>query len=125
MLLNHFYKIILIENADAQKHCVSIEINKNHEIFNGHFPNNPVIPGVCMLQIIKELTEKITNNSLVLQKLVSVKFLSLMNPMVNSNLMLDLDFIITEDNLIKVKSTTIFNETPSLKMSGVYKIGIE
>jgi 3-hydroxyacyl-[acyl-carrier-protein] dehydratase len=75
-----------------------------------------------MLQIIKELTEKIINEKLFLQKLVSVKFLTLMNPLVNSNLVLDLDISIIDDGLVKVKNTTIFNEIQALKMSGVYKI---
>lgn len=122
MLLKDFYTIISIETTDVQKHQVSIVINKNHEIFKGHFPETPVVPGVCMLQIIKELAENITNQKLVLQKLVNVKFLTLMNPEVNSNLVLELEIITTDDSLIKVKYTTIFNETIALKMSAIYNI---
>lgn len=122
MLLKDFYNIISIENIDIQKNRVSIVINKNHEIFKGHFPETPVLPGVCTLQIIKELAENITNQKLVLQKLVNVKFLTLMNPEVNSNLVLELEIITTDDSLIKVKNTTIFNETIALKMSAIYNI---
>ena len=122
MVLKDFYTVTSIESKDAQKHQVSIVINKNHEIFKGHFPETPVIPGVCMLQIIKEITEEITNQKLVLQKLVNVKFLTLMNPEVNTNLVVDFEIIPTDDALIKVKSNTIFNENIALKMSGVYKI---
>ena len=117
MLLKNFYSIVSIENTDTEKHQVSIAINKNHEIYKGHFPETPVIPGVCMLQIIKEITEKITT-----QKLVNVKFLTLMNPEVNTNLVLDLEITATEDELIKVKSNTFFNENIALKMSAVYTI---
>ena len=122
MLLKNFYSIVSIENTDTEKHQVSIAIDKNHEIYKGHFPETPVIPGVCMLQIIKEITEKITTQKLVLQKLVNVKFLTLMNPEVNTNLVLDLEITATEDELIKVKSNTFFNENIALKMSAVYTI---
>lgn len=122
MLLKDFYKIISIEKAAAQKHRVTVEINKNHEVFIGHFPDNPIVPGVCMLQIMKELTEKVTNKSLVLQKLTSVKFLTLMNPNLNSLLILEFDILTTTDSIIKVKNTAIFNETIEIKMSGEYKI---
>ena len=33
----------------------SIVINKDHDIFNGHFPSNPVTPGVMQMEIVKEL----------------------------------------------------------------------
>ena len=122
MLLKDFYNIISIENIDSQKHRISISINKNHEIFKGHFPETPVIPGVCMLQIIKEIAEGITKQKLNLQKLVNVKFLTLMNPTLNSNLVLDLEIIPTDDTLVKVKSNSIFDEKIALKMSGVYSI---
>ena len=120
MLLKDFYNIIPIANSDTPKYRVSITINKAHDMFNGHFPETPVIPGVSMLQIIKELAEIITNQKLVLQKLVNVKFLTLMNPEVNSNLVLDLEILNTDDALVKVKNNTIFNESIALKMSAVY-----
>lgn len=122
MLLKDFYKINSIERTDTQKHRISISINKNHQIFKGHFPGTPVIPGVCMLQIIKEIIEVIIKEKLILQKLVNVKFLTLMNPEVNSNLVLDFEISNTEDSLIKVKSNTIIDEKIALKMSSVYKI---
>ena len=106
MLLKDFYNIISIENSDTQKYRVSITINNEHDIFKGHFPETPVIPGVSMLQIIKELAEIITNQKFVLQKLVSVKFVALMNPDVNSNLVLDLEILNTDDALVKVKNNS-------------------
>lgn len=101
MLLKDFYKLILLKNIDTQKHQVSIVIHKNHEIFKGHFPGNTRNSRACMLQIIKETAEEITNQTLNLQKLINVKFLTLMNPKVNSNLVLDFDITTTEEDMIK------------------------
>ena len=30
---------------------VWVEIDPTHPIFEGHFPDQPVLPGVCMVQI--------------------------------------------------------------------------
>jgi len=57
MLIKNLYKIESFHYKNQQLKA-EIFINKEHEIFKGHFPNNPVMPGVCMIQIIKELTEK-------------------------------------------------------------------
>jgi 3-hydroxyacyl-[acyl-carrier-protein] dehydratase len=74
-----------------------------------------------MMQIIKELTEQITNTTLVMQSLSNVKFMALINPFVTPELRLELNITTTEDDLIKVKNTTCFGETVALKLGSVYK----
>ena len=121
MLLKDFYKIISIENTAENKYLVLILINENHDVFKGHFPDNPIMPGVCMMQIIKELTEQISESSLFMQSLSNAKFMALINPDKTPELRLELDVTITDEDLVKVKNATFFNETLALKLSGVYK----
>nr|WP_294785722.1 3-hydroxyacyl-ACP dehydratase [uncultured Flavobacterium sp.] len=121
MILKDFYKILSEEKVSDSKYNVTILVNEKHEVFKGHFPGNPIMPGVCMIQIIKELTESITKSSLMIQSLANVKFMALINPEVNPELRLELDITTTEDDLVKVKNTTYFNDTTALKLSNVYK----
>lgn len=121
MVLKDFYKVLSEEKTTDSKYSITILVNEKHEIFKGHFPGNPIMPGVCMIQIIKELTEKITESTLMIQTLANVKFMALINPENNPELRLELDITTTEDNLVKVKNTTYFNETVALKLSNVYK----
>jgi 3-hydroxyacyl-[acyl-carrier-protein] dehydratase len=121
MVLKDFYKILSEEKTSDSKYIIAILVNEKHDIFKGHFPGNPIMPGVCMIQIIKELTEKITQQTLMIQTLANVKFMALINPENTPELRLELDITITEDNLIKVKNTTYFNDTVALKLSNVYK----
>jgi len=121
MVLKDFYKILSEEKTSDSKYIITILVNEKHEIFKGHFPGNPIMPGVCMIQIIKELTEKITQETLMIQTLANVKFMALINPENNPELRLELDIILTDDHLVKVKNTTYFNETVALKLSNVYK----
>lgn len=121
MVLKDFYKVLSKEKTTDSKYSITILVNEEHEIFKGHFPGNPIMPGVCMIQIIKELTEKITESTLMIQTLANVKFMALINPEKNPELRLELDITMTEDNLVKVKNTTYFNETVALKLSNVYK----
>ena len=121
MVLKDFYKVLSEEKTSDSKYTITILVNEKHEVFKGHFPGNPIMPGVCMIQIIKELTEKITQETLMIQTLANVKFMALINPEKNPELRLELDITTTEDNLVKVKNTTYFNETIALKLSNVYK----
>jgi len=121
MLLKDFYKIISIETTAENKHLVQIYIKAEHEVFKGHFPGNPIMPGVCMMQIIKELTEQITASSLFMQSLSNVKFMALINPFSNPELRLELDILVTDTDLVKVKNVTYFDDTLALKLSSVYR----
>ena len=121
MLLQDFYTIQSIVKNDDHNYVVVIFTNENHEVFKGHFPGNPIMPGVCMMQIIKELTEQITNTTLVMQSLSNVKFMALINSFVTPELRLELNITTTEDDLVKVKNTTYFDETVALKLGSVYK----
>ena len=121
MVLKDFYKILSEEKISDSKYSITILVNEKHDVFKGHFPGNPIMPGVCMIQIIKELTEKITESTLMIQTLSNVKFMALINPEATPELRLELDIVTTEDDLVKVKNTTYFNDTVALKLSNVYK----
>jgi 3-hydroxyacyl-[acyl-carrier-protein] dehydratase len=120
MLLKDFYKInslTVAENLATAK----ITINKDHEVFKVHFPGNPVTPGVCMMQIIKELTEQIVDKKLFMESSSNVKFMAIINPEKTPDLVLELDITETE-NGYKVKNTTTFDETLALKLTNNYII---
>jgi 3-hydroxyacyl-[acyl-carrier-protein] dehydratase len=121
MLLKDFYTINTLEKKDGHKYEAVLLINEKHDVFKGHFPGNPIMPGVCMMQIIKELTEKITQQTLMMQSLTNVKFMALINPEATPELKLELDIQETDEGTIKVKNTTTFHDTVALKLSSTYK----
>ncbi|PJR04834.1 3-hydroxyacyl-ACP dehydratase [Avrilella dinanensis] len=121
MLLQDFYKVNSLEKVSDQSYQVDLTLNARHEVFKGHFPGNPVTPGVGMMQIIKELTEEITGKKLFLTNASNVKFMALINPEVTPDLKLELDMTLT-DNEVKVKNITSFGETTALKLTNTYKI---
>ena len=79
MLLNSFYTLIHL-NRDTNGLQATLQIDAGHDIFKGHFPNQPVVPGVCMIQIVKELMEQATGTPLVFRNGHQVKFLQLLVP---------------------------------------------
>lgn len=120
MLVKEFYKINSLEQADNKVNA-NITINKDHQVFEGHFPGNPITPGVCMMQIIKELTEEVTNKTLFMKSASNIKFMAIINPEINADLNLLLDVAETEDGY-KVKNSTSFGETTALKLTANFVI---
>ena len=119
MLIEGLYSIIDFKTEDS-KVSTTIKLNKAHEVFEGHFPGNPIMPGVCMIQIIKELTEKFVEKELFLSVCSNVKFMAIINPEKNETLEVVLD-ISSENDMVKVKNTTSFDDTLALKLSATFK----
>ena len=118
-ILTNFYTLESSEKSENGSFVAKIKLNPDHEIFEGHFPGNPVTPGVCMMQIVKDLTENFTNSKLFLKSASNVKFMAIINPFETPDLVLQLDITEKEDEL-KVKNTTSFGETIALKLSVNY-----
>lgn len=48
--------------------------------FQGHFPQQPVLPGMCLLEVVRILAERLRGESLRMQELVVAKFFSIVQP---------------------------------------------
>ncbi|MCB0454563.1 MAG: 3-hydroxyacyl-ACP dehydratase [Aequorivita sp.] len=120
MLIEGLYKATANEKT-AEGISAKVHLNKDHAIFKGHFPGNPVMPGVCMIQIIKELTEEATGKNLFLTVSSNIKFMAIINPEKNPDLQLAID-IVQENGEVKVKNTTSFEDTVALKLSATFKV---
>jgi 3-hydroxyacyl-[acyl-carrier-protein] dehydratase len=73
----------------------AIELNAGHPIFEGHFPQQPVLPGVCMLQIVKEVVAVYSGKNIRLVKAGSMKFLSFVDP--NRDELMQLEFKVADE----------------------------
>jgi 3-hydroxyacyl-[acyl-carrier-protein] dehydratase len=79
MLLNNFFKI-LQQNAEPGSVKAVISFERTHPIFAGHFPGHPVVPGVTMIQALREIMEVQTSSKLGITTGDNLKFLSIINP---------------------------------------------
>jgi len=119
MLLNDFFEIIEIHNTSV-KVISKIKLNLTHKIFLGHFPNNPITPGVVLIQIVKEILENCCNKELQLIKMSRCKFLKILNPNETPIVIVHINISVIE-NIIKADAFGRENENIFFKLSAVYQ----
>lgn len=78
-LKNSLYSIV-DRQVEGMNGAFVLELNPSHVIYQAHFPGEPITPGVCIVQMGKELLEEILDKSLVMVKVKNVKFLSVVSP---------------------------------------------
>jgi 3-hydroxyacyl-[acyl-carrier-protein] dehydratase len=119
MLLNNFFKINNVASAD--KHTVDIELNAYHNIYKGHFRGNPVAPGVCLTQMVKETVQHITGKKLMMETGDNLKFTAVLNPMVHSKVVMTLSLKDREDGTLQADSTLTAGETNFFTFKGSFR----
>jgi len=93
-----------------------IELNPEHFIYRAHFPENPITPGVCIIQIIKELLIDRWQHDLFLQKIHNIKFLNVINPLENKEVTFSFS-VSSEENTHKIGVMVFHNDKPFAKLS--------
>ena len=97
-----------------------IKLNGQHEIFKGHFPGRPVLPGVCLLNIITDLLTEATKEKQFLKSADFVKFINLVQPEINTYIYVQLSKISETEEGLKLEASAFFENTVFLKFKGVF-----
>ena len=116
-------EIFIINKLEHREGFIKAEllVNKHSEILKGHFPGQPVVPGACMLQLIKDILERALDASLLLKKADHLKFINLIVPEGDRVVLLDLSYK-TDEN-IGVSAKLLIGEVVCFKFQGSFGRG--
>jgi 3-hydroxyacyl-[acyl-carrier-protein] dehydratase len=114
MLLNDFFTINDTVKSETEI-WAELLINSNHKIFEGHFPNQPVIPGVCMMQMIKEILETVIGRETNLTQAADMKFLAVINPLENNLIHASIKYTADETGAINIVASLFKDELVHFK----------
>jgi 3-hydroxyacyl-[acyl-carrier-protein] dehydratase len=79
MLLGSLYTITHTEQQ-SDTWQADVMFDPAHPLFGGHFPTMPVVPGVCQVQMLTEVTGFFLKKPVKLVNARHVKFLELLKP---------------------------------------------
>lgn len=120
ILLGEFFKIISLETGENNISAL-LEINAEHKIFEGHFPEQPVVPGVCQMQMVKEIIEQVLEKETELSSAAEMKFLAVIDPTQNNIISVSVRYSIEEAS-IKATASLFKDELVHFKFKGVFFI---
>ena len=121
MLIPNFYTIQKIETKEGTI-TARILLNPKHEVYKGHFPEQPVVPGVIQLQIIKEILEETLGQQLFMHKVSSAKYLNIITPKHSTELQITIQYKKTDESEYKVNALIGSGETVFTKVKAEFLI---
>jgi len=122
MLKGQLYNIKKINKQNNTVEAI-IELNDQHEIFQGHFPDQPILPGVCILLMVREILETALNKKLFLSKADEIRFIEMIDPNKNNEIKFDIQIKQTDAQQINSNAKILNNKNVVCgKVKASYKI---
>lgn len=84
-----------------------LELIPSSVIYQAHFPGEPITPGVCIVQMGKELVEDALQQELHISYVKNVKFLSILTPMQSASATFLLQKITSSEDGKEVKAQVV------------------
>lgn len=113
------FKIEQISAVENTFHY-SAAIDNTHPVFKGHFPDTPVVPGVCTMLMLKQCIADAIRREVKYDYIKECKFLSVITPLQHKSLDVHITIKESEEGL-HVVSEVIYEETKMLKLKAVVK----
>ena len=118
-LENNLYTV-LDEKIDGWNACFTVKLNASSFIYQAHFPNEPITPGVCIVQMGEELIGKLLvangiKGDVEIDKIKNVKFLSVLTPQNSDAVIYEMKKVSLSEDSRQVKAQVIVTSGDELK----------
>ena len=119
MRLKGLYELSKFRVEDESFSAI-ISFDPEHEIFKGHFPGQPIVPGVCLIHILKEIANRISGDNMQLKKGTNIKFLHLIDPQKSPLVSIKGLYSTAEKDGIRITATISDEEDTFFKFKGIF-----
>ena len=123
MILKNSLYTIADKKMEGSGIFYQILLDKNHFIYKAHFPNEPITPGVCIIQVAKELLEDYLHEEYEISYIKNIKFLSVLSPLSTPSVayVFDKITILPETNECKTQLQVQQDNVLFAKLSIIFK----
>jgi len=115
--MTNLYSITQL-STHGSNFSAEIIFNAAHQVFSGHFPGQPIVPGVVLVEISAAVVSQITGKELIVKEASVIKFLQVIDPLQNPLVMIN-GSVTEEEDKYKVELNFFSGETVFVKIKGL------
>lgn len=116
MLKDKLYTLNSLEKTEQGAYKALVLLDANSPVFMGHFPGQPVLPGVCLLEMVKEILGQVKRKPCRLMSAAHMKFLKVVDPRAEPALLFEIDIVEVEAELKVVASSYLGDGSVNFKL---------
>ena len=109
----------ILDQRDSENTAeFDIKICAKHPIFEGHFPGDPITPGVCILQITCDLFSQLKQQKFFITAVKNAKFMQVIRPLENPRITFQISSQLSENQSdYELKCVVSHEDTTFAKIS--------
>ncbi len=120
ILQDNLYTIVSQQEQEGAA-VFQLRLHPEWPIYQAHFPGHPITPGVCIVQMVQELLQKLMQRELVLSQAKNVKYTAIISPEEITDLTVTFSKIEPQpDGTLKVQAQVASGETLCTKLSATF-----
>ena len=116
-MLQDTYYTIVSRTDTAEESLFEIQMLGSHPVYQGHFPGNPVSPGVCNMQMIKELAEQLIGHEVMLDYVKQYRLMEVLSPQKTPQLSIHVSVEASED-AYTIRAAAYVADTQAIDFKG-------
>ena len=99
------YYSIANSNIDGLTGIFDVRMNPDCEVYEGHFPDFKVSPGVCNIRMMLECAERVAQHTLRIQTISRCRFTTLISPLTHPELEIHIELQPKENQAYTLNAT--------------------
>ncbi len=116
----HDFFTYQILHSDETSLEAQIELNVSHALYEGHFPGNPVVPGVCQVHMVKQILAHYFGHVVSMGEAKDLKFLAMIQPQTMHRLRCDITLQQLDTHHHKVTAHLNHGETTCMRLRATF-----
>ena len=121
MLIPNYYTI-LQQSQEGDTYLFKVSLCADCSVYAGHFPGEPIAPGVCNIQMLKECLETVLGHSVLLDTIQQCRFTTLITPIAYPEPEIRICLLKREEGRVKFKATLGKGEAVYLELKAAAAI---
>ena len=117
-LENNYFKLLHTQRQDDAMVTFHVALLPDCDVYRGHFPGNPVCPGVCCMQMIRECAETFLGKSLHQPTVSQCRFVTLMTPAACPEVDIKMEILAATGSAFTVKATVSDSDNIYMEYKG-------
>ena len=123
LLKDKFYKLIKETRLDANNAVYLVSLLPNADVYRGHFPQKPVCPGVCNIELIRECAEMLSGRDLYMKYIKQCRLTAVATPSTCPLLDVSVSLTANEDGQSYLVVARIYNDVTSyMELKGEFSV---
>ena len=116
------YSVVELRHENEEYIAAIVTFDPEHPVYGGHFPGQPVTPGVILIGMLRDLVQLAMAKPLMMTEARTVKFHQPLKPVIDQRVSVEISYQTVEPDVLAIKATVSGAQIKYCSLNARYRI---